>query len=181
MTWLDWNVVATTRPHNYPRARQLLARFGDVETTEFFNVLVLRTEDPGAFLEAYAERRAEDDRLDECLARVVPLMHVFDFATPAEFEAKAKAVVADLLPQMAGKAFHVRMSRRGFKHEMSSQSEERFLDDSILTGLEERGSPGRLTFENPDLILDVETVGTRAGLSLWSAEDLKRFPFLKVD
>jgi hypothetical protein len=27
----------------------------------------------------------------------------------------------------------------------------------------------------------VETVGTQAGLSLWTREDLKRYPFLRLD
>jgi tRNA(Ser,Leu) C12 N-acetylase TAN1 len=64
---------------------------------------------------------------------------------------------------------------------LSSQAEERSLDDSILERLRELGQPGRLDFEDPDYVIDIETVGERAGLSLWSRDDLKRFPLLRVD
>lgn len=181
MIWLDWNVVATTQPHNYLRARQFLGQFGDVEQTDYFNVLVLRVDDPRGFLEAYAEKRAADPRFDEAFSRVVPLTETFDFTTPEAFEDKAKSVARTFLPQLGGQAFHVRMNRRGFKHEMSSQGEEQFLDGFILSALEARGRPGRITFDDPDAVLDVETVGERAGMSLWTAAELARFPFLKVD
>ena len=29
--------------------------------------------------------------------------------------------------------------------------------------------------------MDIETVGGRAGMSLWTGEELRRFPFLHVD
>jgi hypothetical protein len=59
--------------------------------------------------------------------------------------------------------------------------EERFLDDFILAALEQAGSPGHITFEDPDAVIVVETVGQRAGLSLWTREELRRYPFLHPD
>ena len=35
--------------------------------------------------------------------------------------------------------------------------------------------------EDPDVILDVEIVAQQAGLSLWSRDQRKRYPFLKLD
>ena len=64
---------------------------------------------------------------------------------------------------------------------LSSQAEERLLDADILERLRELGQPGRIAFEDPDYIVDIETVGERAGMSLWSRGDLKRFPFLRID
>jgi len=55
------------------------------------------------------------------------------------------------------------------------------LDEALLETLEHRGTPGRIDFDDPDFILDVETVGQRAGMSLWTREDLHRYPFLKLD
>lgn len=52
---------------------------------------------------------------------------------------------------------------------------------SILERLRELGQPGRIDFQDPDYVLDIETVGQQAGMSLWSRDDLKRFPFLRVD
>jgi tRNA(Ser,Leu) C12 N-acetylase TAN1 len=59
--------------------------------------------------------------------------------------------------------------------------EERFLDDALLTELKKQGSPGRIDFEAPDMVIDIETVGHRAGISRWSREDLRRLPFLCID
>jgi tRNA(Ser,Leu) C12 N-acetylase TAN1 len=64
---------------------------------------------------------------------------------------------------------------------LSSQAEERYLDVSILEQLCELGHPGRLDFQDPDYVIDIETVGERAGMSLWSRDDLKRFSLLRVD
>jgi len=30
-------------------------------------------------------------------------------------------------------------------------------------------------------VIEVETVGNRAGLSIWTREDLRRYPFLRVE
>lgn len=45
------------------------------------------------------------------------------------------------------------MHRRGFKGRLSSQNEERFLDEVLLDALEQMGKPGRITFEKPDVII----------------------------
>ncbi len=79
------------------------------------------------------------------------------------------------------KSFHVRMHRRGFKGRISSHDEERFLDKILLEELGRMGNPGHITFEDPDAILVVETVGQQAGLSCWNREDLQRYPLLRLD
>jgi tRNA(Ser,Leu) C12 N-acetylase TAN1 len=84
-------------------------------------------------------------------------------------------------PALAGKSFHVRLHRRGFKGRLSTPEEERFFDDALLGALQSTGAPGSLAFDDPDAIIQIETVGNRAGISLWSREDLARYPFLKVD
>jgi tRNA(Ser,Leu) C12 N-acetylase TAN1 len=35
-----------------------------------------------------------------------------------------------------------------------------------------------VVFDDPDAILSVDTVGDRAGLALWTREELRRYPFL---
>ena len=82
---------------------------------------------------------------------------------------------------MPARSFHVRLHRRGHKHALPSPREERFLDDAILQRLERENAPGRIDFEDPDAVIYVETVGNRAGVSLWTRDDLRRFPFLPAD
>jgi tRNA(Ser,Leu) C12 N-acetylase TAN1 len=177
----DWNIVVTAREGGYVRACRLLEAMGKVGKTEFFNVLAVRVEDVKQALEQIHEKFAEDPDVSGCIASFVPVTHVFDFQSPEMFELRAREVVSVWMPELANKGFHVRMRRRGFKGRMSSMDEERFLDEFLLDALEEIGGPGRIVFDDPDCIIAVETIGTRAGLSLWSRGDLQRYRLLKLD
>jgi len=92
-----------------------------------------------------------------------------------------KETVSEWVPQLEGKGFHVRMHRRGFKGRLSSLEEEKMLDEFLLVLTKDGGSPGHVTFERPDVIIAVETVAHRAGLSLWTHEDLQKYPFVRVE
>ncbi len=177
----DWNVVVTVHEGSYRRIADLLASFGRVARSDYFNVLVLRVEDMEGFLAAMQERVTEEPSILGELSRLVPVSVAFSFQSPAEFEAEAKEAAARWLPKLEHKSFHVRMHRRGFKGRLSSQEEERFLDFYLLQRLEEAGQPGRISFDDPDFIIALETVGQRAGLSFWPREVMARYPFLKLD
>jgi tRNA(Ser,Leu) C12 N-acetylase TAN1 len=73
------------------------------------------------------------------------------------------------------------MHRRGFKGKLSSMGEERFLDGYLLNVLEQSGTPARITFDDPDVVVTLETLGPRCGLSLWTREELRRYPLLHLD
>lgn len=177
----DWNVVITVREPGFIRACELLERFGPISRTEFFNVLVMKVDDIHRIMETLREQISESPEILSYLARVVPVTHTFNFQTPEEFETKTKEIVLLWIPELAGKGFHVRMHRRGFKGRLSSPEEERFLDRVLLESLEKTKTPGRITFENPDAIVAVETLGQRAGLSLWTSKDLEKYPFLRLE
>jgi tRNA(Ser,Leu) C12 N-acetylase TAN1 len=177
----DWNVVASTREHGFQRARKVLAEFGEVGTTGYHNVLVLRVDDPTIFAERLRAVMEEDPGVRETIARAEPCTICFHFSSPADFEAKAREAILAFVPALMGRAFHVRLHRRGFKGKLSSAEEERFADDVLLDALAAAGAPGRITFDDPDVIVAIETVDNRAGLALWTRADLARFPFLKVD
>ncbi len=177
----DWNVVVTVHEGGFTEARRLLEKMGPVSRTDFFNVLVMRVEDIPSLLEQLCERLEREPGILNNIARLVPLTHPFNFQSPEVFEKKAMETVSLWVSSLAGKSFHVRMRRRGFKGRLSSMDEERFLDGYLLDALEKAGAPGYLAFEDPDFIIAVESVGTRAGLSLWSRDDLRRYQFLKLD
>lgn len=177
----DWNVVATTYPGSYVEARRRLRRYGDVWATEYFNVLLLSVADVTKLLEDLEEDTREDMTLLNLVSRIVPSQHSFEFQSPQEFEEKACRAVDDMIPRLKDRSFHVRMHRRGFKGRLSSHAEEQFLDRHILSRLEQAHSSGRVTFDDPDAIISVETVGQRAGLSCWSREERARYPFLNMD
>ena len=73
------------------------------------------------------------------------------------------------------------MHRRGFKGIISTQPDERFLDEVVLNALADAGTPGRISFADPDRVIQIETVDGRAGMSLVTREDMHRFQFLGAD
>lgn len=176
-----WNVVVSVREHAYRAARRLLRPFGAIDRTDYYNILALEVADVKQFLEALRQTGEADPNALACLARVIPATHTFQFQTADEFGAHAKAAAADFVPQLAGKRFYVRMHRRGFRGTLSSQHEEQFLDHFLLESLKQSGSPGEITFADPDAVVAVETIGQWAGLSLWTREERERYPFLRFD
>lgn len=177
----DWNVVVTLTEQTLRQARRTLQRWGRVARTEFQNVLVMHVSDPKAFLAEFAAAVAEAPGLLNVLSHVVPAQRSFSFDGAEAFERQARAVALGWLPDLAGSNFYVRLHRRGFKGVIATQPEERFLDEALLTALAEAGTPGRINFDDPDRVIQIETVDGRAGMSLWTREDLRRFPFLGVD
>lgn len=180
----DWNVVITAHEKGYILCCELLEelKLGRVAKTDFFNVIVMKADDPQRLLDRMEETlRRSPDVFSYAISRFAPAQHAFNFQSPEEFESKAREIVLTWVPALAGKSFHVRLHRRGFKGRLSTPDEERFLDDALLGALQDAGTPGSIAFDDPDAIILIETVGNRAGMSLWSRDDLARYPFLKVD
>jgi len=178
---LDWNVVVTVYDEGYKPAFRLLEQFGGVAATEYYNVLVMRVDDVPAFLERLAALVAKGPGILNDISRVAPCEMCFNYEGVQQFESEARNIALSWAAKLAGSTFHVRMHRRGFKARLSSQDEERFLDSVLLTALDQAGTPGHVTFEDPDAIISIETVGQRAGMSLWQRCDLERYPFLRLD
>ncbi len=177
----DWNVVVTVREGYYREARRFLAELGPVTGTDYYNVLVMRVPEPRELLRRLEEWREINPDLPAILGRVSPAEEVFGFQDPEELEERARTVVSGWLDRLAGKRFHVRMHRRGFKGRLSSQDEERFLDAHIREALQARGTDATVDFADPDVIIDVETVGQRAGMACWNRDDLAELSFLQLD
>jgi tRNA(Ser,Leu) C12 N-acetylase TAN1 len=177
----DWNVVISTRGEGYRAARAALREFGRMWPTEYFNVLVMKVADIAAFLEDFRSLAAVNPALIKDVGRIAPAAEVFDFATAPEFEQKLREIALRRIPALAGKSFHCRIHGRGLRPLTSARSQEQDLNRTLLDVLAAGGTPGRLDFADPDAVLAVETVGHRAGVSLWTREDLRKYPFLRTD
>lgn len=177
----DWNVVVTVQEGGFVPACKVLEKYGAVKHSDFYNVLLMKVPDPESFLEALHRDYAIEGGFARVLARVTPVTRTFVFQSAEEFEANAREAVTPWIPALAGKVFHVRIHRRGFKGVLSSQEAERHLDRFLLDALAQAGAPGQVRFEDPDAVVVVETVGNRAGLSLWTRDELQRYPFLHLD
>lgn len=176
----DWNVVITVNEGGFNPARKLLEHYGNVDRTDYFNILLMHQEEPRQLLESLRRETARDPESLAPLARVMPVFETFSFQSAGDFEGKARRAVNRWLPELGGRSFHLRMHRRGFKGKLSSLDEERFLDTYLLEALEMAGNEGEISFDDPDVIIALETVGPRAGLSLWTREDLDRYPLLHL-
>jgi len=178
---LEWNVVISVNERGFEDAFKKLGRFGLIRKSGFFNVLFLRADDLPSMLETLRQWTSEDPHSLSFLSKLMPVTDTFSFQSPGEFEEKAKGIVLGWVSELAGKGFHVRMRRRGFKGRLSGLEEEHFLDKVLLGALEMTGKPGHITFEDPDAIIAVETIAQWAGLSLWSREELQKYPFIRLD
>lgn len=177
----EWNVVINLNERGTRQAYKKLGMFGAIRKTGFLNVLVMKVDDLPGMLETMRRWTQEDPQSLSFLSRVIPATVTFTFQAPEEFEARAAEAVLQWAPALPDKGFHVRMRRRGFKGKLSSLDEEHFLDNILLAAIEKAGAPGHITFADPDAIIAVETIGQWAGLSIWSREELQRYPFIRLD
>lgn len=176
----NWNLMATTAEGKYTQALGFLARFGIVKPTSYYNVVMMEVREVPELMEFLArEWESQGGRL-LLLQRVVPMSHTFNFRDHQAFGMRAAEIVSGWTDRLAGKTFHVRMHRRGFKDQLHSEKEERFLNTAIVEATERSGNPAVVSFDDPDVVIAVETIGNQAGMSLWLREDLQRYPFLHI-
>ena len=174
----DWNVVVTTHRGQFGRALEQLQQLGPVGQTDYYNVLVMKVENVERFLEQLEKELRKQPDFARVVAHIRPARYTFEFQTPAEFESRAREIVLGWVSDLASKSFHVRMHRRGFKGRLSSPDEEMFLDYALLEALADAGTHGRLSFDDPDAVVAVDTVSNRAGIALWTRDELQRYTFL---
>lgn len=127
------------------------------------------------------EVRDDPTILESVISRIAPGGSCFVFGSTNEFEAKANVEALALLPRLHDSSFHVRVHRRGFKGQLESHEEERYLGHVLLEAMAAAGQPGTLTFEDPDMIVAAEIVSNHASLACWSRKELERYPFLRID
>lgn len=177
----EWNVLVTTRENGYRDARRALRRYGKVEATDFHNVLALQVDSREDFLHDFSSQFTSEPWLRDRISRVMPMESVFPYSSHDEFERNACEIAKKWAHRLEGKSFHVRMHRRGCKSWINSGEEERFTADCILEVLQRGSQSACVSFTDPDFIIDIDTLETRAGLSIWSRDDLKAYPFLNLD
>ena len=177
----DWNVVVSVFQNGFRRALRALQEFGQAERSPYHNVLVMRVENPIALLEALEKKTEESPALYDAISRVAPAMRDFDFQSETEFMEKAKSIILEWLPRLAGRSLHVRLRRRGTIHELRTQDAERLFNDAIIDATTQVATPSKISFTNPDVVIAIDTVDNRAGLAMWTREDLARFHLLRPD
>lgn len=178
---MEWNVVVSVQKQGYKAARQFLHEYGKIMSTDYLNVMVMQVNDMEEFMGDMLMHYEMNTLALAYVGHIMPVSHRFLFQSVDEFEDKARDVVSQWLDELSGKHFFVRMHRRGFKGRLSSMEEERFLDEFILEQLEQSGrQPGKVDFSGAERVIAIETLGQEAGMSLWTSEQIQRYPFLKL-
>jgi hypothetical protein len=162
----DWNVVVSVYQSGFRRAIRALQELGPVEHSPYHNVLVMKAEYPLALLESVEKLTEARPALYDAISRVAPATRAFDFSSAEEFRDQARLILLEWQSRLGGRAFHVRLHRRGAGHDLPTSDTERFLDDTLLDAMVAAGEPGKLSFTDPDAVIAIDTVDGRAGMSL---------------
>ncbi len=177
----DWNIIVTIYQESFRRALRALQDIGPAERSPYHNVLVMKVDNPMAVLEAIERLTEERPALYDAIARVAPATQAFDFSSAEGFKDSTKSIVLEWLPSLAGKSFHARLHRRGPKPELHTPDVERFLNDVVIEATAKAGRPGRILFTDPDAVIVIDTIDDRAGLAMWTRQDIAHHRLLRPD
>jgi len=176
----DWNAVITIYQDGFRRAIHALKEFGAVDRSPYHNVLVMKVAEPVALLEAVERKTEQSPALYDAISRVAPAMDTVEFHSPEEFREKLRPILLEWLPRLAGRSFHVRLHRRGDGH-LRTPENERLLDDMLLEAAAAAGAPCKISYTDPDAVIAIDTIDDRAGVGLWTRQDLARHRLLRPD
>ncbi len=177
----DWNTIVTIYRQGFRRATRALQKIGPTERTPYYNVLVMKADEPMAALEAIERLTAEQPPLYDAIARVAPAGTTFDFQSPEDFQQHVKSVLLGLAPSLAGRSFHVRLHHRGSRLNVRTPDAERQFDDFLVVATGKSGTPARIGFSEPDAVIVIDTIDDRAGVAMWTRDDLARHRLLRPD
>lgn len=172
----EWNILATSFMREERHLIRILGRYGEFKRTPFRDVLLGHVDDASEFLETL--EREGPERL-RSLSQVVPLDKDFHFEL-SDIREKLMDALSPYVEELENKSFHVRVSRRGHKGEISSLEIEKEMDAFIMGSLAKAGKEARIDFDDPDLIIIVETIGNWAGVGLITREMKERYHFIRV-
>lgn len=169
----EWNVLVVSHEGEERRLRRDLRDLGEFKFAGFRSLLLGKV-DLQAFLEEVQARSTPS------LARVIPVEENFR-AQPENLLEILKDKVkkyADRIGQ--GESFCVRFERRGFKGRVSSREVEGEIGGYLHDLLEGEGKSPRVSLEDPDKLLVIQSVGASFGMGLIDRENRQRYPIIRV-
>jgi len=175
----EWNILATTHWGQERRAIRFLTQHGEFKSSGFKDVLRGHVEDVNLFLVKLEVIRQESPGRIDSLSQVVPLEQTFYFELPDLIE-KLKETVLPYAEKIEDKKFYVRVKRRGYKGEISSQEIEKEVAGVVIEKLEKAGKHAQVSFSDPDVIIVVETIANWAGVTLITRDMKEKYPLIKV-
>jgi tRNA(Ser,Leu) C12 N-acetylase TAN1 len=174
-----WNVLVTSLEGRRPALLVALRPLGSFWRAGYKNVVVGQVADQRAFLDAVRGRLSTDMLLETSLTKVIPVEGFAVFDAPVLGDA-AMALIEPHLDRIAGQTFYVRLERRGFKGIVHTPTIERVVGERVLVACAVRGRPATVRFDDPDVIVVLETTGDMVGLALLTRDLRAAYPFVRV-
>jgi tRNA(Ser,Leu) C12 N-acetylase TAN1 len=175
----EWNTLATSLEGRRPELHAALRPLGVFWGAGYRNVLLGHVEDHERFFDAVRARLSTDAALEGSLTKVVPVERVATFEAATLVEAAAALVVPEAA-RLAGKTFYVRVERRGLKGLVHTPTVERLVGEVAIEAAARCGATPAVRFEDPDVIVAIETAGTAFGVGFLPRELRRRYPFVRV-
>jgi tRNA(Ser,Leu) C12 N-acetylase TAN1 len=175
----DWNVLVTSVEGARPVLLAGLRRYGAFRGGGYRNVAIGRVADVLAFLSALRSDLARDAVLTAAVARVLPIDRTLQLDENDPLSSLETAVAA-LGTRVESSAFFVRLERRGLHGRLHSSEVERTLGATLWRAIEAAGHTPRVTFTDPDVVVAIETLGSRAGIGLIDRTLRSTYPFVRI-
>lgn len=158
-----------------------LQKIAPTERAPYYNVLTMKADDWTKALETIERWTEDQPALYDAIARMAPAQFTFEFESPEEFQDRVKSYLLELVPKLAGRSFHVRLHRRGLSLDLRTPEAERRFDEFVVEVAAKSGASARIGFNDPDVVIVIDTIDTRAGIAMWTREDLDRHRLLRPD
>jgi tRNA(Ser,Leu) C12 N-acetylase TAN1 len=175
----EWNVLVATHWGQEKKSLRFLSQHGEFKSSGFKDVLLGHVENMNLFLDKLELMRQENPGQMNSLSQIVPLERTFYFKLP-DFMDKLKETVSPYMEKVEDKKFYLRVKRRGHKGEISSQEIEKEIAGVIIENIEKAGKQTHVRFNDPDVIIVVETIANWAGITLITREMKEKYALLKV-
>ena len=174
-----WNVLVTGQEGVAGDLLRQLKKLGRFRWAGFRNVIIGQVDDVEAFLQTLQDLMEQKPFVEAWLGKAVPIDATFQFSAE-EFLADVERELTPFLDRLAGRTFYVRVERRGHKGVLRTAEIEQEIGAFLVRALTERGHSPKVKFDDPDVVLDVEILGDRAGISLITRELRTRFTSVKI-
>lgn len=183
----DWNVLVTlrTREKDSQRRRETrivakhLMQLGDFQWTPFLGVLIGRVQDHEAFFQQLVLWEEDEPALWESLARVIPIDRTFELRVET-FSDQLQTAILPYAERLDNGSFYVRVERRGHAGEIYSQTIEQAMDQFLIQQCKAKEQYPTVKFNDPDLIIVVETLENLCGVGSIPRALRVRYPFIRV-
>lgn len=171
---MDWNLLAVSYEREELRLLEELKNLGEFKTTDFRSLLLGKVNDLNKFLDEL------NRRMPLALSRVIPLEETF-YTSPETLVETLKRRVERYADRInPGETFCVRFERRGFKGVISSQAVEREVGGHLYQLLERQGKKPKVSLEDPDKLITIQTLGNLCGMGLIDRELRRRCSFVRA-